>query len=148
MRVPVAVNLKSRDGTTTKDAKIVNAFVEPDGDVIRMRSRPGNSDLGLVRAGTAQGAYYFNGQIITVHANNADRSTLPLSNTSIGSLREGGRSWCGRILRIVWASNTSTALTVLALTPHGLRVMRFVHHGRGGHADLQRHIHGDWRAVR
>jgi hypothetical protein len=111
MRVPVAVNLKSRDGTTTKDAKIVNAFVEPDGDVIRMRSRPGNSDLGLVRAGTAQGVYYFNGQIITVHANNADRSTLPLSNTSVGSVTQRSISGITR----VGATATATMLST-----HGL----------------------------
>lgn len=87
MRIPVATSLKSRDGTTTKDPKVVNGLIEPDGEeAVRVTARPGNSDLGLVRAGTAQGAYYFNGQIITVHSNTADRTTLPLSNTSVGSV--------------------------------------------------------------
>lgn len=87
MRIPVATSLKSRDGTTTKDPKVVNGLIEPDGEeVVRVTARPGNSDLGLVRVGTAQGAYYFNGQIITVHGNTADRTTLPLANISIGSV--------------------------------------------------------------
>lgn len=61
MRVPIAVNLESRDGGTAKDAKTVNAIAEVKGEDIRLRKRPGCADLGSVRAGTAQLLYNWNG---------------------------------------------------------------------------------------
>ena len=68
MRLPLAVNIESRDGTLTKDAKCVNALVEVKGEKKFLRSRPGNRDLGLVKAGVAQLLYYWSGKIRTVQA--------------------------------------------------------------------------------
>lgn len=56
MRLPLSADLLTRDGTLTKDAKLVNAFND-DGGVTK---RPGNTDLGLIDAGTAQLLWCFN----------------------------------------------------------------------------------------
>lgn len=68
MRVPLAVTLESRDGGTTKDAKNLNSIAEvkspagPHGPAdIRFRKRPGSADLGLVKVGTAQFLFNWNG---------------------------------------------------------------------------------------
>lgn len=51
MRLPLASDLISRDGTTDKDSRIKNGTVE-GGDVL---SRPGTTLIGSVGSGTAQG---------------------------------------------------------------------------------------------
>jgi len=61
MRIPIAVTLESRDGGVTKDAKVTNGIVEIAGDTKKLRKRPGCSDYGLVRAGTAQLLTFWNG---------------------------------------------------------------------------------------
>jgi hypothetical protein len=67
MRIPVAVTLESRDGTTSKDAKVVNGVLEPRGDSAVLRKRPGLGDLGHLwssnwtATGTAQLLYPWNG---------------------------------------------------------------------------------------
>ena len=63
MRIPLAVDLESRDGGVGKDAKVLNGVIEPRGQDIPpiLRKRPGNADLGLVKAGTAQLLTIWNG---------------------------------------------------------------------------------------
>lgn len=61
VRIPAGTNLQSRNGTVTKDAKIVNGLIEVSGDRAEVRKRPGITDNGLVRAGIAQLLYYWNG---------------------------------------------------------------------------------------
>lgn len=75
MRIPVAADLDSRDGTTTRGAKVVNAIVETKGDSAVIRKRPGISDLGLVKAGTAQLLVTWNG-VKTVQADYLNTGTL------------------------------------------------------------------------
>lgn len=61
MRVPVAVTLESRDGSVSKDARVVNGILEPRGDQPILRKRPGVSDVGQVwPRGTAQLLYPWN----------------------------------------------------------------------------------------
>jgi len=60
-RIPIAVNLESRNGAVTKDAKAVNGVVEIQGQTKRLRKRPGCSDYGLVKTGVAQLLIYWNG---------------------------------------------------------------------------------------
>lgn len=60
-RIPIAVNLESRAGSVSKDAKVVNGIVEISGQSKKLRKRPGNSDYGLARAGVAQLLVYWNG---------------------------------------------------------------------------------------
>jgi len=54
MRVAVAENLQSRNGSLSKDAKVTNGLLEANGDMPRLRKRPGSSDFGLVRVGVGQ----------------------------------------------------------------------------------------------
>lgn len=61
IRIPIAVNLESRDGTLSKDAKAVNCIVEMNGNKKKVRKRPGLSDFGLVKTGVAQLLVYWNG---------------------------------------------------------------------------------------
>lgn len=72
MRTPLAASLESRDGTTTKDAKVLNGIVEMvgEGDAAELwvRKRPGLIDIGLVKSGTAQALGYWNGQMAAVIA--------------------------------------------------------------------------------
>ena len=79
MRIPLAVSLESRDGGVSKDAKCVNAIVEVQGEgptaITKLRTRPGNSDVGLVKAGVAQLLYSWNG-INTIQADYLNRGTM------------------------------------------------------------------------
>lgn len=54
MRIPIAANLESRNGAVTKGAKNLNCIVEIKGQDSAVRKRPGMSDFGLIRVGTAQ----------------------------------------------------------------------------------------------
>lgn len=63
-RVPIAVNLESRDGLTNKDAHSKNCTIEitnPNSGAKNIRKRPGCSDYGLVKTGLAQLLFYWNG---------------------------------------------------------------------------------------
>lgn len=62
MRIPIAVSLESRDGSVSKDAKVVNAVLEARGDQPVLRKRPGVADVGQIwTSGTAQLLYPWNG---------------------------------------------------------------------------------------
>lgn len=70
MRLPLAVPLQSRDGSVTRDPKTKNAILEVvgegEGAKLKMRKRPGLTDLGLARVGTAQLLTYWNSAFRTV----------------------------------------------------------------------------------
>ena len=62
MRIPLAANLESRDGTLDQDAIVKNGIIESRGADLppRLRKRPGTSSLGTVDAdNTSQGAWYW-----------------------------------------------------------------------------------------
>jgi hypothetical protein len=64
VRIPIATNLESRDGSTAKDAQSKNCTIEvidPRAGSKKLRKRPGCSDYGLVKTGVAQLLYYWNG---------------------------------------------------------------------------------------
>ena len=50
MRLPLATDLMTRNGTPSKDAKLVNAFNNQEG----VGKRPGCTDLGLIDTGVSQ----------------------------------------------------------------------------------------------
>jgi hypothetical protein len=52
MRLILAYSLGNRDETTDKDARILNGFVEGDGEVIRAIKRPGMTSSYSVTTGT------------------------------------------------------------------------------------------------
>ena len=66
MRIPLANNLVTRDGTLTKDAKIVNGFVESRGDDSAVFKRPGTTNLGPVGTGLGQLLTTWNESIYSV----------------------------------------------------------------------------------
>lgn len=61
MRIPLAVNLESRDGTLDQDALVKNGLVEQRGDSLVVRKRPGLSRVVLGKAGVAQALIPWNG---------------------------------------------------------------------------------------
>lgn len=83
MRIPLAVSLESRDGGVSKDAKVVNGLVEKRGNELVLRKRPGTSDLGNVKSGTAQHLTVWNGikAVIGDYLNAGTISTITSSPT-------------------------------------------------------------------
>lgn len=76
MRIPLGVNLESRDGTVAKDARTTNSIVEVKGDGdLRVRKRPGAVKVGLVKAGAGQLLYPWQG-LNTVQADTLNRGTI------------------------------------------------------------------------
>ena len=63
MRLNLATDLTTRDGTLTKDAKIVNAFVD-DGNVFKRPAAQGGVSVGV---GTAQGGFGIEGLCFTFY---------------------------------------------------------------------------------
>ena len=66
MRLPLASNLTTRDGTLTKDAKIVNGFVESRGEEAGVFKRPGLYNAGSVGSGLSQLLAVWDGQVRSV----------------------------------------------------------------------------------
>jgi hypothetical protein len=69
MREPIATDLRTRDGTTAQDAKIVNGFVEAGQAVFK---RPAINTVLATASGQAQGGiynvnglgYFINGDVV------------------------------------------------------------------------------------
>lgn len=57
MKIPLATNLKTRVGDTTKDARLKNAYVEVRGEQSVVRHRPSARGGVAVGSGVAQGGY-------------------------------------------------------------------------------------------
>lgn len=84
MRLPLAVDLESRDGGLTKGALCRNALVEVQGEKLKMRKRPGTSDYATIRTGVAQLLTYWRGQTITViddYVDGGNGGAAPTSTT-------------------------------------------------------------------
>ena len=63
MRLPLPTDLNTRDGTLTKDARLVNAFVD-DSSVFK---RPAVNTATVTYTGIAQGGLWFNNHAYTVN---------------------------------------------------------------------------------
>ena len=68
MRIPIATDLVSRDGTTAKDARLRNAFVETEGKDSAVFKRPGMSAAFATTTGQAQGGIANNSLVYMVNA--------------------------------------------------------------------------------
>lgn len=62
MRIPLPTDIVTRDGTCTKDAKLVNSFVD-DGAVYK---RPATNSALATATGQAQGAVYNTNSLVYV----------------------------------------------------------------------------------
>lgn len=60
-RIPMAQILSSRDGTLSKDAKLVNCMVEKDGEKVSVVKRPGTYLFSQFPTGLGQGMFTING---------------------------------------------------------------------------------------
>lgn len=69
MRLPIASDLVSRDGTLDKDAGTKNAIIEVEGEASAIRNRPGTIDLGSAGTGTAQLLACYNNSIKSIIGN-------------------------------------------------------------------------------
>ncbi len=100
MRISLATSLKSRDGGVSRDAKMVNGIAEvmgedDNGRKLRLRKRPGCSDLGLVKAGTAQLLYSWAGirAIIGDYLNTFTLTTVTTATQTNLSPTNAGLRW-------------------------------------------------------
>ena len=75
MRLPVAVTIQSRDGLVARDAKVVNAILERDGEELVARKRPGAYPVVLGKVGVAQAIMSWNG-LFTVQDDYLNKGTL------------------------------------------------------------------------
>lgn len=66
MRIPLATDLATRDGTLEKDAGLVNALVEVRGKETVVKRRPGAYDLGSVGSGSSQLLAEWNGLLSVI----------------------------------------------------------------------------------
>lgn len=66
MRLPLATDLTSRDGSLDKDGKIANGLVEVSGESAVIRKRPGMYDLGSIGVGAAQLLADWQGRLLGV----------------------------------------------------------------------------------
>jgi len=69
MRLPLASDLKSRDGTTTRDAGSKNAIIETSGESSALLKRPGALALGGVGVGEGQLLACYNNELRAIVGN-------------------------------------------------------------------------------
>lgn len=67
MRIPLASDLTTRDGTLTKDAKITNGFIETDGQNSAVFKRPATNSALVTVTGQAQGMINFNSLVYMIN---------------------------------------------------------------------------------
>lgn len=93
-RIPLAHSLSSRSASTAKDARIVNAFVETEGEKKYVVKRPGLASFTItpaLGASTPQGMYTFKGtnKLYPVVNNTLYEVTSGGASTNIGAVAAG-----------------------------------------------------------
>ena len=89
MRLPLASDLISRDGTTAKDARVQNGIIEVDGDSSNILRRPGTSNISTLGSGTAQSLNRNNTAVIGDSLVVFGSSGSVVSTTSISPMSTG-----------------------------------------------------------
>lgn len=114
MRIPLATSLQSRDGGLSKDAKVLNGLVEVQGEgegaKLKLRKRPGLLDRGLIRAGVAQAATFWDEQIVTIQDDHINLGTLKDAATWNSADKGSGVTLSGSDLIASVAANSSHAV--------------------------------------
>ena len=67
MRIPLATELVSRDGTVDQDAQLKNCFVEGDQTESAIFRRPGVGTADATASGQAQGMISFNSLVYAIN---------------------------------------------------------------------------------
>ena len=82
MRLPLVPDIETRDGATTKDAKLTNVLVEDDSGVKLAGIRPGLSAVATA-SGAGNGLVAFNGELISVFGTTVGYGTTPTSTGTV-----------------------------------------------------------------
>lgn len=121
MRLLLASDLKSRDGTVKKDAGSKNAIIEIDGESSAVRKRPGTVSLGPVGTGLAQLLACYNGELKSLVGNTlADLivTTLLPTDPSFPAVADGG--WSGLVYGNGKFVAVSGSTGVVVTSPDGI----------------------------
>lgn len=144
-RLPLAYDISTRDGTLSKDSKIVNAYVETIGQNRHIIKRPGLGTLTTLPAtggsSQGQGMFYYNNQLYVVVANVLYQVNADGTYTSIGTMT-GSQLQCyfNQSLPVPTSSNNvstgnytfSVHGTYSLLVPAGVYIMYVSTYGAGG----------------
>ena len=87
IRLPFVYPIEFRNNSTDKGSKMVNCYMEKDGETVYAVKRPGIIQSGItIGTGTSQGLYVFQGNLISV-VNNVVYSTNSSNvTTTVGTL--------------------------------------------------------------
>lgn len=101
MRLPLASELVSRDGTTDRDATLKNGVVELNGDQAITRKRPGMQDAGSIGAGSAQVLAAWQGKLLGVAGDLITSSIVTTGEPESGALQTyAGKGVCWGVASI------------------------------------------------
>lgn len=92
LRVPLAMAIESRTASTTKDARLVNCYVETLEDVQYVVKRPGTTTFTVtpsITNGAAYGVRAFNGKIYSAVAGRLYEITTAGASTDKGAIATG-----------------------------------------------------------
>ena len=87
IRLPFVYPIEFRNNSTNKGSKMVNCYMEKDGESIYAVKRPGIVSAGItLSGGQSQGLYVFQGNLIAVVNNVVTKTTSAGTTTTIGTL--------------------------------------------------------------
>lgn len=116
MRLPIATSIESRDGTLTKDAKLVNCFVDVEGETSFVVKRPGLRKSVASAAGTGLGMVSWEGNMY-----HAVGSTF--YQTDYASIPSGGSSAPTGSIDLL--GNTGRSVGPFALSANSASIFSF-----------------------
>jgi hypothetical protein len=90
MRLPIALDIDSRDGSSNKDERLTNVLGEDNEGQQMATLRPGLSTIATA-SGAGGGAVNFNDVLITVYGTTLGFGTTP---SSIGTVVAGSYDFC------------------------------------------------------
>ena len=90
MRLPLAFDIDSRDGTSSKDERLTNVLQEDDEGAILAVVRPGLATIATA-SGAGGGVVNFNDVLISVYGTTLGHGTTP---SSIGTVVAGSYDFC------------------------------------------------------
>ena len=90
MRLPLASEIDSRDGTSNKDERLTNTLSENDEGVVLACVRPGLATIATA-SGAGGGETVFNDALITVFGTTLGFGQIP---STIGTVATGSYDFC------------------------------------------------------
>jgi len=90
MRLPLASEIDSRDGTSSKDERLTNVLQEDEEGVVLAALRPGLATIATA-SGAGGGAVNFNDVLITVYGTTLGSGATP---STISTVVAGSYDFC------------------------------------------------------